>query len=286
MDTRKLEGRTAVVTGAGSGIGRACAQLMAARGASLHLCDLNAASLEATAEAIRASGARVSTRQVDVSSADQMQAFAESVHREVEAIDILINNAGVAMAGLVEELGIDDWRWLMDINFWGVIYGQHFFLPAMIARRSGGHIANISSMAAFAPFPGSTPYAVSKWAVRALSECTRAEVARHGIGVTAICPGVIATGIAAAARYRGRGDTPHFRDQLMRGMHGRGYAPEKVARKILLAIQRNRAVAPISPEAWLGYVLGRLAPGPVRWCMQKGLERSYPCLSTTAPGAP
>ena len=147
MDVARLAGRTAVVTGAGSGIGRASALAFARRGANLAICDIGDAGLAETEAAARALGVEVLARRVDVAQAAEMQAFADAVHAQVESVDLLMNNAGVGLAAGMLETSLDDWRWIVDINLFGVVHGIHCFVPAMVRRARGGHVVNVASMA-------------------------------------------------------------------------------------------------------------------------------------------
>ncbi len=273
MDVSNLSGRSALVTGAASGIGRATALALARAGADLFLCDLDEAGLKSTEEAIRALGRRGASRRVDVSKADEMRAFAESVHGEVEAVDILVNNAGVGLAAEFSETTLEDWEWIVGINLMGVVYGCHFFVPRMVARGRGGHVVNIASMAAFVTIPPLCAYNATKAAVVSLSESLRAELARHRIGVTAVCPGIINTALPDHMRARGRSAGSDARAEAKRATERRGYGPERVAANLLKAIGRNRAIAPIAPEAWAGYYLKRLFPGLVRWSARAITDR-------------
>jgi len=269
MDVTKLDGKTVLVTGGASGIGKASALAFARRGASLILCDVDDAGLAVTEQEIRTMGRDVFTRRVDVANQDQMRDFAEAVHARVDAVDILMNNAGVALGAGLLDMSMEDWDWIVDINLWGVIYGCHYFVPPMVKRSRGGHVINLSSTAGFVASEALLAYSVTKFAVLGLSEALRDELCRHGIGVTAVCPGVINTPIAQRARTRGFQATPKVRDGMIEVFRRRNYGPERVAENILKAVQRNRGVAPISPEARFAYVAKRVAPWFVAWMNRK-----------------
>ena len=274
MDIRSLHGRTALVTGAASGIGRATALALARRGAGLVVCDVNADGLAAVAEEARALGRDVLARRVDVASAGEMEAFAAAVHERVEAIDLLVNNAGVGLGGGALHTSLDDWRWIVGINLFGVIHGCHFFVPAMVRRGRGGHVVNVSSAAGYVASEALVAYCTTKFGVLGFSEGLRQELRRHRIGVTAICPGIINTPITASSPLRGPDATPEARAYMIEAYARRNYPPERVAENILRAVQRNRAVAPVSPEAWAMYGLKRIAPWLVAWIDRQMGERT------------
>jgi len=139
VNVSNLQGKTALVTGAGSGIGRATALALARRGAKLALCDVNEGGLAETEAKARAQGCEVLAQRVDVSRREEMRAFSEAVHRWVEAIDLLMNNAGVGLGAKFLDSTLEDWNWIIGVNLMGVIHGCHFFLPAMVRRGAGGH---------------------------------------------------------------------------------------------------------------------------------------------------
>jgi len=253
-------GRTALVTGAASGIGRETALAFARAGANLVVCDLSGPGVEQPAADVRALGRSALARTVDVSRRDAMEAFAAEVQREVGAVDVLMNNAGVGLGARFLETTLEDWEWIVSINLWGVIYGCHFFVPPMVARGKGGHVVNVSSVAGFVASDPLSAYSTTKFGVFGLSEALRSELRPHGIGVTTVCPGIINTPITRAARTRGLAATPAARAALVEMYERRNYGPERVARNVLRAIQRNRPVAPVSPEAHVLYVMKRLTP--------------------------
>ena len=182
----------------------------------------------------------------------------------MRAVDILMNNAGVGLAASFLDTSLEDWDWLLRINLRGVIHGCHCFVPPMVSRGVGGHVVNVASLAAYIPSETLSAYTTSKYAVLGLSEALHNELHRHRIGVTVVCPGVINTNLTGNSRMRGAADAPGERERLSQTYQRRDYDPERVASNVLKAIQRNRMVAPISPESWIVYYLKRIAPGAVR----------------------
>ncbi|MBW2316489.1 MAG: SDR family NAD(P)-dependent oxidoreductase [Deltaproteobacteria bacterium] len=273
MDITTLNGRTALVTGAASGIGRATALAFAQRGADLVICDVDEAGLADAAAEIRALGRDAFAERVDVADAAQMAQFAEAVHGRVEAVDILMNNAGVAIGGPFRATSLEDWDWILGVNLKGVVHGCHYFIPRMVERGRGGHVVNVSSAAGYSAASALAAYNATKFAVLGLTEALWDELEPDGISVTAICPGIIDTPITRSARLVGPMDTAEMRGEMVSSYERRGYTPERVAEKILKAMQRDRLVAPISPEAWAMYYLKRFAPWALRWVSRKASAR-------------
>jgi len=264
MDLSSMQGKTALVTGAASGIGLETALAFAHRGADLVICDLDEVGLGAAAERLKGLGCNVFTRRVDVASAHEMRAFAADVHQRVEAVDVLMNNAGVAIGGPFLSTSLEDWNWILGINTLGVVHGCHFFIPKMVERARGGHVINLSSAAGYSASSALAAYNATKFSVLGLSEALWEELRPHSIGVTAVCPGIIDTPITRNARLVGEMDKPEMREEMVSGYQRRGYTPERVARNILKAVEKNRLVAPISPEAWGLYYMKRFAPWLLR----------------------
>jgi NAD(P)-dependent dehydrogenase (short-subunit alcohol dehydrogenase family) len=233
------------------------------------ICDVDDAGLAETETAARALGRRVLARRVDVSDRDQMREFADSTHAEMGAVDLLVNNAGVGLAAGLLDTELEDWDWIVAINVMGVVHGCHFFVPKMVERGTGGHVANVSSMAGFHASPALVAYSATKFTVLGLSEALREELRPHGIGVTAICPGIINTPITRNARARGKADDPVLRERLVALYQRRNYGPDRVAHNILKAVERNRSVAPIAPEAWLAYAIKRVSPRLAGWTARR-----------------
>jgi len=274
MDMTTLQGRTALVTGAGSGIGRATALAFARRGADLVICDLDETGLAAAAEEIRALGRDAFARRVDVADAAQMAGFAEAVHARVPAVDILMNNAGVAIGGSFQATSLEDWDWILGVNLKGVVHGCHYFIPKMVARGRGGHVVNVSSAAGYTATSMLAAYNATKFAVLGLTEALWDELRPAGISVTAICPGIIDTPITRNARLVGEMNTARAREDMVGSYRRRGYTPERVAENVVKAMQRDRLVAPISPEAWVMYYLKRFSPWALHWVSRKLGERA------------
>ena len=253
---KDLDGKLVLVTGAASGIGAATARAFAGAGARLVLCDLDPDGLAAIAGELREHV--VLSRGVDVADRAAMRGFADEVHAAVPAVDVLVNNAGVAVAGGILDTTLEDWDWLLGVNLYGVIHGLHFFVPPMVRRGAGGHVVNISSILGLYGAPGVAAYVASKFAVRGLSQSLRTELAPHHIGVTAICPGLIATRIAESSR--GDGAFSDARRRAVRMFAERGASPDVVATAIVQAVRANRGLVPVTREGWMVWGLSRAAP--------------------------
>lgn len=212
---KALRGQTAVITGAGSGIGLAFARIAASHGMQLVLVDVQQASLDACAAEMQALGCAVLARRVDVSSADEMDALASAVAERFGAPHVVFNNAGVATQGLVWECSAADWQWVLGVNLWGVIHGIRVFTPLMLdaAKQDPewrGHIINTASMAGLVAPANLSAYCVSKHAVVALSETLFNDLRLVTDQVTAsvVCPFFVPTGIHQSARHRGTDEQP------------------------------------------------------------------------------
>jgi 2-hydroxycyclohexanecarboxyl-CoA dehydrogenase len=251
----ELRDARAVITGAGSGIGAATARRFAREGARVVAVDIDGESAAATAE--ECGGAAYVC---DVADAEAVTALAGQVEAEQGPVDVLVNNAGVGVAGPFLDGGLEDWTWLRSINIDGVAHGCLAFGPAML-ERGHGHVVNIASGAAYIPNRNLAAYCASKAAVKMLSQCLRADWRAAGVGVSVICPGVIATPIAANTRYRGAAVSK--RERAIRGL-GMGHSPDLVARAIVDAVRRNRDVVPVGIESTIAYKLLRGAPQPIQ----------------------
>ncbi|EDX89398.1 SDR family oxidoreductase [Alcanivorax sp. DG881] len=259
-------GKRVVVTGAGSGIGRETALAFARRGALVLCTDINAEAAASTASIIIREGGDALSRKCDVSNTRSMEALANYVEKELGAPDILINNAGIGLSGSLLDTSVKDWQQVLGVNLWGVIHGCRLFARQMVDNGKAGHIVNVASAAAFLPSRMLPAYATSKSAVLMFSECLRAEMAEHNIGVSAICPGIIDTPITRSTRFVGVADEEQSRrrEDAAKLYQRRAYTPDRVAQAIVEAVQNNRAVVPVSPEARGMQWLGRFTPSLAR----------------------
>lgn len=233
----QLSGRVAVVTGGASGIGRALAERCAAAGMQVVVADVEQGALDATAAELGVTGVLT-----DVADEASVGALAAEVIDRFGAVHLLCNNAGVGGGGAIANQTLNDWRWVIDVNLWGVIHGLHHFLPHLLANPDGGHVVNTASMAGLAVWPGIGPYSASKYAVVAISETLAVELEGTAVGVSVLCPGVVATNIFSSHRNRPtslRNDAPKpearkFNADLARQV---GSSPLDVADTVLAGVK-------------------------------------------------
>jgi NAD(P)-dependent dehydrogenase (short-subunit alcohol dehydrogenase family)/pimeloyl-ACP methyl ester carboxylesterase len=256
------------VTGAGSGIGRSTALAFAELGAEIVVSDIDEGAAAATVAEITASGGTAHAYRLDVSDADAVNGFAEQVFTAHGVPDVLVNNAGVGHAGAFLDTPADQYDRVIDINFGGVVNCCRAFGPKMVERGTGGHVVNVSSMAAYSPTQVMNAYATSKAAVFMFSDCLRAELAPAGIGLTTVCPGVVDTNIIDTTRFdvpaHKRADVEPMRAQIKKGFALRSYGPDKVAKAIVSAVQKNKPIRPVTPEAYLVYGVAHALPQVMR----------------------
>lgn len=254
MSDREFVGKIAVVTGAGSGIGRSSAKLLAEHGAKVHCVDINGERAEETAAAIVADGGEAVVHVTDTSDLDAVSTLAERVYAEDSRVDILHNNAGIGHAAPTVDTTPEDWRRVIDINLMGVANGIQAFVPRMLGQGGGAQIVNTASMAGLTPSAGMTPYVTSKFGVVGMSLSLDAELKPKGIRVMALCPGVISTNIVAESAMGG--SVAGKRDQLVNFYKTRGVSPDVVAKDMVNGMRRGSLIKPspwwqVSPGWWL-----------------------------------
>jgi NADP-dependent 3-hydroxy acid dehydrogenase YdfG len=278
-----INGKVAVITGAGSGIGRALAYDLARRGASLALSDVDTDGLAETATHARVIGARVHEQRLDVTDRAAVLAYAETVAGEFGSVNIVINNAGIAFTGDIEEMTFEQIERVMDVDFWGVVNGTKAFLPHLIAS-GDGHVVNISSLFGLLSVPGQGAYNAAKFAVRGFTEALRQEmlVAGHPVRVTCVHPGGIKTAIARNAGAVDGKDAAQLAQVFDRKLAKT--SPEAAARSILRAVTGNRPRAVVGLDAKVLDLLVRLiGPGYQRLvAMSSGRLMGHPQPSSPA----
>lgn len=250
-----------VITGGGSGIGRATAVAFARTGARVVVSDVDFAAAEETADMVDGHA-----YEVDVRAEEAVRAWARQVADEHGVPDVVVNNAGIGHSGSFLSTSTEQWQRVLDVNLWGVVHGCRAFGELMVERGEGGHIVNLSSAAAYLPSKILSAYATSKAAVFMLSDCLRAELAPHAIGVSAICPGLVNTNITATTTFSGVSAEEQSRKQerASRIYARRGFGPEGVAAEIVRAVRRNRPVVPVTAEAKAARLASRVTPGLLR----------------------
>lgn len=252
-------GKVAVITGAAEGIGKALALRAHAAGMRLVLADIDRARLDATAAALRADGADVSTHAIDVADASAVEALAKAAYERCGDVHLLVNNAGVAVAKSAWDTTLDDWRWVLGINLYGVIHGVRAFVPRMLAHEQVGHVVNVASIAGLISPPSMAAYDVSKHGVVALSESLHHDLRLHGasIGVSVLCPAWVRTRIAESERNREPAARTTITDQepfaaragaAVAKAVDAGIAPEAVAEAVFDAVARGRFYILTHPE--------------------------------------
>lgn len=250
--------KTVLVTGAGSGIGRALAVRAARRGALLAVSDVNDTGLAETVDLLKDAGAReVRSDHLDVSDKAAMGAYATAVKDQLGRVNVVVNNAGVTYSGPVTELEYDDFEWIMSINFWGVVYGTQEFLPYLI-ESGEGHLVNISSLFGLISMPGQATYNAAKYAVRGYTESVREDMllAGHPVGVTCVHPGGIKTGIARNGRVTAGEDheaLSRFFDKRLARM-----TPDKAADIIWRAVRANKPRQLVGMDAHAIHTIGKV----------------------------
>jgi NAD(P)-dependent dehydrogenase (short-subunit alcohol dehydrogenase family) len=267
-----LSSGVAVVTGSGSGIGRALAQQLAAAGCALALADLDEAGLLQTAQSLEKQSALVTTHVLDVADEAGVRSFAEDVGKRHGCVTLLINNAGVALEGTFEEITLDDFRWLMNINFWGTVYGVKYFLP-LLKREKRSHIVDLSSVFGLIAPPGQPAYSASKFAVRGFTECLRHELAATPVRVSCVHPGGVRTSIARRARIGAGVERSGLAEKAAQFERLARSTPEKAAARILQGVERSEPRILIGSDAYQIDLVQRLRPATYWKTLSKAFEK-------------
>jgi NAD(P)-dependent dehydrogenase (short-subunit alcohol dehydrogenase family) len=272
---KQFDDRVAAITGAGSGIGRALAKELARRGAHLALCDIDEAGLADTVAQCEGRAVKVTSQRVDVADRDAVHAWADQVVLDHGRVNLIVNNAGVALGATVEGMSYDDFEWLMSINFWGVVHGTKAFLPHLKAAGEG-HIVNLSSVFGLISVPSQSAYNAAKFGVRGFTDALRMELdmAHCGVSATTIHPGGIKTNIARNARMDpsatamgGSADPARDFDKIAMT------SPDKAARQILAAVEHDRRRALIGPDAKVIDLISRLPGALYQRVLVRGAQR-------------
>jgi short-subunit dehydrogenase len=270
---RDFNGRVAAITGAGSGIGRALASTLARQGAHIALSDLDDTGLAETVAECESFGVKITSQHVDVADRNAVYAWADSVVADHEKVNLIINNAGVALGATVESMSYEDFEWLMNTNFWGVVYGTKAFLPYL--KLSGeGHVVNLSSVFGLISVPSQSAYNAAKFAVRGFTDTLRMEldIEDTNVSVTTVHPGGIKTNIARNARLDPSiadvaGNAENIAEDFERAFIT---SAEKAAEQILTAVRRDRRRALIGPDAKAIDLVSRLPAGLYQSILTRG----------------
>ncbi len=272
-----IRGAAAAVTGAAGGIGRALALELAARGCDLALADRDEAGLQAVAAEIAKAGQRkVTVHRVDVGEPSQIADFAQAAISAHPGLNIVVNNAGVALLGQFTEIDQAQFDWLMNINFWGVVHSTRAFLPHL-ARQRAAHIVNLSSIFGIIAPPGQTAYAAAKFAVRGFSESLRHELqtANSPVHLTVVHPGGVATNIARNSRTGiGVTDNAQRAEAIERFDKVAKTTPQAAALRIIQGIEKNKPRILIGNDARMIDILQRLRPGTYWKVLAKKIEQA------------
>ncbi|MCV7200402.1 short chain dehydrogenase [Mycolicibacterium peregrinum] len=265
-----FSGKKCLITGAASGIGRATALALAARGAELYLTDRDEVGLAQTVADAKALGAEVPAhRALDISDYDQVAAFGADIHAAHASMDVVMNIAGVSAWGTVDQLTHQHWRSMIDVNLMGPIHVIETFLPPMVQARRGGHLVNVSSAAGIVALPWHSAYSASKYGLRGLSEVLRFDLARHRIGVSVVVPGAVKTGLVQTVQIAGVDrEDPNVQKWVDR-FAGHAISAEKAADKILAGMTRNRFLIYTSVDIRALYTFKRIAWWPYSVAMRQ-----------------
>jgi short-subunit dehydrogenase len=274
MKKNDLHENKVVITGAASGIGRALAIALANEHCEILLSDINEEGLRQTLELVKQSGGSGEAFLCDVSRFDDVMKMADHCFNKWGKVDILINNAGVASIGIMGDILIKDWEWIVSINFWGVVYGCHAFIPKM-KKQGRGHIVNVASAAGILSSAEMSPYNATKAAVISISETLKSELAPFNIGVTVLCPTFIKTNLMNSVRF-----TDEFQKHCsVTGINNARMTLEKVAGMVVNAVKENKTYVLPQMAAKIAWIFKRVSPsgylGFFAFLMRRGWGRKF-----------
>ena len=272
MNKRDLHGNKVVITGAASGIGRGLAIAFAKERCTILLADINEVGLNQTSEMVRQSGGNPDVFLCDVSKLDDVMRMADHCFNAWGKVDILVNNAGVASIGFMGDIPIKNWEWIVSINFWGVVYGCHAFVPRM-KKQGSGHIVNVASAAGILSSAEMSPYNATKAATISISETLKSELAPYNIGVTVLCPTFIKTNLMSTMRF-----TDEFQKQCsVTGVENARWTPKMIATLVIDAVKKDKLYVIPQAAAKLMWISKRISPsvffGFFAFLMRKGWAR-------------
>jgi NAD(P)-dependent dehydrogenase (short-subunit alcohol dehydrogenase family) len=269
-------GRVAIVTGGGSGIGAAIARALAARGSTVVIADIDEAAAKTLADEIgKGPAGAASAEVVDVTDADAVADLVASVTAAYGSLDLIFNNAGIAVAGLVDELTVDHWNRVIDVNLRGVVHGVHAAYPVML-RQGHGHIVNTASLAGLVPGPGLAPYVAVKHGVVGLSLSLRAEAALRGVKVSAVCPGFVDTPLLGHVNPGLPQTETGDNAAVLARMLGKLYQADQLAQDVLRGVEQNRALIVAPRSARIAWRMSRYAPRLMMRTIIAGVRRAAP----------
>lgn len=260
--------KVAIITGAGSGIGKALAEELARRGAHVVISDINAERIEKVAEEVAQSGGKITALTLDVSDYGAVKEMIDDAVAAHGRIDYVFNNAGIAIAGPAKDFSIDDWRKVIDTNLYGVVSGVAVAYPIMV-RQGSGHIINTASIEGLMPLPATASYVTSKYGIVGLSSALRIEGAAHGVKVSAVCPGYVRTAIFTDSK-----NISIDRQNFQGPPDWIGITPQECAKIILRGVERNEALIIVTFIAKLFWVLNRVSPNLVIKMMQRNYREA------------
>ncbi|WP_054813667.1 SDR family oxidoreductase [Nocardia arizonensis] len=271
----RFDGKCCLVTGAAGGLGRGIAFASAAKGASLMLTDIDADGLAHTAAELRATGAKVHLdKAIDITDREAVAALAAEAHAVVDSVDIVMNVAGIATWGTVERLTHQQWRRTIDIDLMGPIHVIEEFVPRMIAARRGGHLVNVSSAAGLFGLPWHAPYSAAKFGLRGVSEVLRFDLRRHGIRVSLVCPGAMATPMVDSVDIAGIDRQDRTIQRAMTAFRRHAVTADKAAKIVVRGVERNRYMVFTSNDIRLGHWAQRHFP-PAYTLAMHGMNRAF-----------